>query len=208
MIVVKRIVDVAVALTGLLLLAPVYLLIAAAVKLSSPGPVFYRGIRTGCHGRPFRIYKFRSMIVDGELRGGTTTGQNDPRVTRVGAFLRNYKFDELPQLLNVLIGDMSLVGPRPEVPEYTDLYSPDERRILSVRPGITDLASLEFHDLQSAVGGKDPDQIYRERVLPRKNKLRLRYVDTQSLIGDLRILLRTIAQLTARSWRHHGRDAR
>jgi lipopolysaccharide/colanic/teichoic acid biosynthesis glycosyltransferase len=204
----KRIVDVTFALAGLILLAPLLLFIAAAVKFSSPGPVFHRGVRTGRSGRPFRIFKFRSMIVGGEHQGGTTTGQDDSRVTPLGTFLRKHKLDELPQLLNVLLGEMSLVGPRPEVSEYTDQYSTDERRILSVRPGITDLASLEFHDLQAVVGRENPDQVYRERVLARKNELRLRYVESQTILGDARILWQTLTLLTIRPWRHDRRDPR
>lgn len=197
----KRVLDVAVAGVGLLLLSPLLLLLATAVKLTSPGPVFYRGVRTGRYGRPFRIFKFRSMVVDGETRGGTTTGRHDPRITRVGAILRKYKLDELPQLLNVLAGDMSLVGPRPEVSEYTDQYSAAERHILDVLPGITDLASLAFSDLQEFVGSEDPDRVYRERILPRKNQLRLEYVQRRSLGFDLLILLRTIGVVLAKPWK-------
>jgi lipopolysaccharide/colanic/teichoic acid biosynthesis glycosyltransferase len=193
----KRMFDIVLAGAALLVLSPCLIAIAAAVKLSSPGPVFYRGVRTGKDGRPFRIFKFRSMVVDGEQLGGTTTGQNDPRVTAAGAFLRKYKLDELPQLINVLVGEMSVVGPRPEVFEYTDQYTPDERRILTVRPGITDLASLKFHDLQAVVGD-DADRTYRDRVLPQKNKLRLQYVDTRSFRGDLRILWITLWTLLLR----------
>lgn len=194
----RRIIDVAAACIGLVLLSPVLIALTLAVRFTSPGPALYRGVRTGLHGEPFRICKFRSMVVDGESRGGTTTGDGDPRLTPIGGFIRKYKLDELPQLLNVLWGDMSLVGPRPEVDEYTSQYTENERLILSVRPGITDLASLEFVDLQAAVGGDDPDRVYREQVLPRKNELRLRYVETRSLLGDLRILLRTVAKVIGR----------
>ena len=170
---------------------PLLFLVAVAVKLSSPGPVFYRGLRTGRHGVPFRLFKFRTMVVDAESKGGTTTGKNDPRVTRWGSFLRKYKLDELPQLFNVLRGDMSLVGPRPEVAEYTDRFSEEERQILSVRPGITDYSSLEFSDLQAVVGDKDVDETFRKLVLPRKNALRLKYVREASFWVDLRILAAT-----------------
>ena len=204
----KRVIEVVVALFALVLLAPILLILAGAVKLSSPGPIFYRGLRTGRFGKPFRIFKFRSMVVDGEQLGGTTTSLDDQRVTRVGVWLRRHKLDELPQLLNVLRGEMSLVGPRPEVPEYTDQYSADERRILAVRPGITDLASLEFVDLQAVVGSSDADRTYRERVLPRRNALRLQYVDTQSMVGDLQILLRTISRLAQRCRRQPRENPR
>ena len=180
------------AIAGLAVLWPLLLLVAAAVKATSAGPVFYRGVRTGRRGEPFRIFKFRTMVLRAEQLGGTTTGANDPRVTPLGAILRKYKLDELPQLFNVLKGDMSFVGPRPEVAEYTGQYTADQRRILSVRPGITDLSSLEFRDLQEVVGAHDPDETYRRKVLPRKIDLRLRYVDEQSFLTDSRILLRTV----------------
>jgi lipopolysaccharide/colanic/teichoic acid biosynthesis glycosyltransferase len=194
----KRIFDLILALAGLSLLFPVLLLCAVLVKLSSPGPVLYLGVRTGLNGRPFRIFKFRSMRTDAERTGGTTTGQNDPRITPIGAILRKYKLDELPQIFNVLRGDMSIVGPRPEVAEYTDAYTREERQILSVRPGITDLASIEFSDLQAHVGTENPDETFRREVLPRKNALRLKYAREQSLWLDLRILTRTVLLVLSR----------
>ena len=197
----KRSFDFVAATAGLLSLAPLLAGIAVAVKLSTPGPVFYRGVRTGWHGRPFRIFKFRSMVVDGERLGGTATGRDDPRVTPLGRILRQWKFDELPQLINVVLGDMSLVGPRPEVAEYTDAYTPEQRRMLSIRPGITDLASLRFHDMQEIVGSDDPDEAFRRLVLPEKISLRLKYVDEHSLIGDLAILARTAAVVLAKPFR-------
>lgn len=198
---VKRGFDIAFALVAIAVLSPILLLVAALVKLTSPGPVIYRGVRTGRYGKPFRIWKFRSMVADGERRGGTTTGQNDPRITSVGHIIRKYKIDELPQLFNVLMGDMSLVGPRPEVAEYTKLYDENEQRILSVRPGITDLASLEFSDLQKWVGSADPDTTFRTVVLPRKNRLRLKYVDEHSLWGDCIILVRTALVVLSKPFR-------
>ncbi|QDU99043.1 sugar transferase [Lignipirellula cremea] len=198
---VKRIFDLVLAIVALSLLWPVLLIVAILVKRSSPGPVFYRGLRTGRFGTPFYIWKFRSMVVDGERVGGTTTAENDPRITRVGLVIRKYKLDELPQLFNVLTGEMSFVGPRPEVAEYTDSYSPDEQRILNVKPGITDWASLEFNDLQSHVGREDADRAFRERVLPRKNQLRLRYVDQQSLWFDFYILVQTFLVVASKPFR-------
>lgn len=198
---VKRSFDVVVAAAALLLLAPLLAGIAAAVKLSSPGPVFYRGVRTGWKGRPFRILKFRSMVANAEQRGGTTTGRDDCRVTPMGRVLRRTKLDELPQLFNVLAGGMSFVGPRPEVAEYTDAYTADQRRILSVRPGITDLASLRFNNLEQVVGSDDPDETFRREVLPEKIALRLKYVDERSLTGDLKILARTVAVVVAKPFR-------
>jgi len=194
----KRILDIVLAVCGLAALSPVLAACAVAVKLDTSGPVFYRGLRTGRYGRPFRIWKFRSMVSDAESRGGTTTGDADPRITRVGRLLRRYKLDELPQLWNVLCGDMSFVGPRPEVAEYTDGYTAEERRILDVRPGITDLSSIEFRDLQSHVGTLDPDGVYRREILPRKNRLRLQYVERQSLALDVAILFRTVSLLLLR----------
>jgi lipopolysaccharide/colanic/teichoic acid biosynthesis glycosyltransferase len=198
---IKRAIDVMAAIVGLLFLWPVLLVCAVGVRLSSPGPVLYRGIRTGLHGKPFRILKFRSMVVDAEQAGGTTTAARDPRITPVGAVLRKYKLDELPQLFNVLQGDMSVVGPRPEVAEYTDAYTGEERLILSVRPGITDLSSLQFHDLQAIVGSRDADATFRREVLPRKNALRLQYVQEKSLWLDGVILLRTICVVCGKPFR-------
>ncbi len=197
----KRAFDFVLAAVGLVVLSPVMLLTALAVKLSSPGPVLYRGRRSGRWGVPFQIYKYRSMVAEAEQLGGTTTGDSDARITRIGHFLRKYKLDELPQLLNVLRGEMSFVGPRPEVEEYTSQFTEEERQILSVRPGITDLSSLKFHDLQSHVGSEDPDKVFREQILPQKNALRLQYVNQRSFLGDLSIILRTCYTLVHRSLR-------
>ena len=194
----KRAFDLSAAAAGLVLLCPLFVAIAATIKLTSPGPVFYRGKRVGRDGVLFKIWKFRSMVVDGERLGGTTTGLNDPRITKFGAVLRKYKLDELPQLLNVFVGDMSFVGPRPEVAEYVQAYTSEQQRILTVRPGITDWSSLEFNDLQKHVGAEDPDRSFRENVLARKNELRLRYVDDQSLRTDAEILAKTAFVLIAR----------
>jgi lipopolysaccharide/colanic/teichoic acid biosynthesis glycosyltransferase len=169
-----------------------------AVKLSSPGPVFYRGVRAGLFGRPFRILKFRTMVQDAEKLGGPTTGTNDERVTKIGSLLRKTKLDEIPQLFNVLTGEMSLVGPRPEVMEYTALYNDEEKIILSMRPGITDYASIEFADLDDLVGSADPDRYFREHIMPRKTQLRVKYVREWSLWGDFKILWRTFARVGKR----------
>ena len=197
----KRVFDFSLSLTGLILLSPLMLLIALAVKLSSPGPVFYRGTRTGRFGKPFRIFKFRTMVANAEKLGGTTTGREDSRLTKIGRIVRSCKFDEIAQLINVLKGDMSFVGPRPEVEEYTRLFSEEEKRILSVRPGITDLSSLKFHDLQAHVGSDDPDKVFRESILPQKNALRLQYVNERSFHGDLAIILQTFFVLVTRNLR-------
>ena len=191
----KRAFDVVASGAGLLVLAPVFAVLAAFIRAGSPGPVFYRGVRTGLHGEPFRIYKFRTMVDGAESLGGGTTALGDPRVTGVGGFLRKYKLDELPQLINVFTGDMSLVGPRPELPRYTNTYSSEERRILSVRPGITDHSSLRYLSLDQEVGASQADLNYEQNVLPEKNRLRLRYVDTRTFSGDLVLLVKTVFRI-------------
>jgi lipopolysaccharide/colanic/teichoic acid biosynthesis glycosyltransferase len=189
---IKRVFDVSLATVGLFLLSPVLLGIAIAVRLDSFGPAFYRGRRAARGGAPFSILKFRTMIVGAENLGGPSTASNDPRITRVGKFLRKYKLDEFPQLINVLRGEMSLVGPRPEVLSEVERYSPEERELLTVRPGITDWASLRFSDEgQILEGSSDPHQAYREKIRPEKIKLGLQYVRQRSLRTDLRILIET-----------------
>jgi lipopolysaccharide/colanic/teichoic acid biosynthesis glycosyltransferase len=195
----KRLFDVLASLVGLIVLSPLLAAIAIGVRSSSPGPIFYRGVRTGLHGKPFRIVKFRTMVEDAAGRGGPSTGLNDPRVTRFGAFLRRYKLDELPNLFCVLAGRMSIVGPRPEVPQYTGLYEGDEKLILSVRPGITDLSSVRFIDLASHIGETDVDANFEARVLPVKNRLRVQYVREWSFWNDLKIIGRTLAGLIGNS---------
>lgn len=187
----KRAVDIIGAIAALVLLAPLLVAISVLIKIQTPGPVFYRGVRIGRHGKEFRIFKFRTMVVDAENRGGTTTALADDRVTPPGHFLRKNKIDELPQFLNVLVGDMSLVGPRPEVGEYANNYTEDERVILAVRPGITDFASLQFVDLAAHVGHLAADEAYRKNILPEKNRLRIKYVRERSPGLDLKILVKT-----------------
>jgi lipopolysaccharide/colanic/teichoic acid biosynthesis glycosyltransferase len=184
--------DAIVAAVGLALLSPALLTIALFIRADSAGPIFYRGVRTGLHGRPLRIYKFRTMVADAERLGGGSTAKDDRRVTRVGRFLRAHKLDELPQLINVLRGEMSLVGPRPELPQYTRQYSGEELTILSVRPGITDYASLEFIRLGELLGNDDPDGVYEEQVRPIKNALRIKYVKERSFFGDLKLVGATL----------------
>jgi lipopolysaccharide/colanic/teichoic acid biosynthesis glycosyltransferase len=191
--VVKRVIDLILSILGIAVLWPLLLVCGLAVKISSPGPVLYLGKRTGQFGKPFKIFKFRSMQIDAESVGGSTTGERDPRITRIGAYLRKYKLDELPQLFNVLIGDMSFVGPRPEVEEYTNQYSSEEQKILDVRPGITDLSSLKFNDLQQIVGDENPDEVFQRDVLPQKNALRLQYAKEHNIFMDLKILVMTVA---------------
>ena len=196
----KRLLDVIIAIAGLLLLFPLMLLIALSVKLDSVGPVFYRGRRTGRLGKPFQIVKFRTMVVNAEKVGGPSTPNDDPRLTRIGKFLRRYKLDELPQLLNILQGDMSLVGPRPEVPLYVALLSPAERKvILSVRPGITDWASLWNSDEGAVLArSPDPENAFLEKIRPEKVRLQLEYVRRHSFLVDLGILFQTLGVVVFR----------
>jgi lipopolysaccharide/colanic/teichoic acid biosynthesis glycosyltransferase len=191
----KRAFDIVSSFTGLVLLSPVLLTIAVLVKLSSKGPVFYRGERAGRFNRPFKIYKFRTMVPDAEKVGGMSTAKGDPRITKVGHILRRYKLDELPQLINVLKGDMSIVGPRPEMPTYTNLYRGEEELILTVRPGITDYASIEFVHLDEVLGSEDADRIYEEKIRPIKNALRIKYVKEQSFWGDIKLILTTLGAI-------------
>jgi len=188
----KRLFDAAVSLAGLILTGPLLLTASLLIKLDSPGPVFYKGTRIGRHGRPFKMLKFRTMVQDADRIGASSTAEDDPRITRIGRILRKYKLDELPQLINVLQGDMSLVGPRPQVQWAVDLYTPEEREVLKVRPGITDYASLRFsNEAEILKGSADPDKDYLEKIHPEKMRLALEYVKTRSFLVDLRIIWRT-----------------
>jgi lipopolysaccharide/colanic/teichoic acid biosynthesis glycosyltransferase len=188
----KRTIDVVCAGAGLLLLSPLLVLLALAVKLSPPGPVLFRQLRVGWKGRPFNILKFRSMRVG--CSGPEITAAGDARVTRVGRQLRRYKLDELPQLWNVLVGDMSLVGPRPEVPRFVRCFPCDYAHILTVRPGITDYATLQYRDEESLLAAApDPESTYVQTVLPAKIRLYHRYLDEMSLKTDLVLVFRTLA---------------
>lgn len=191
----KRLLDVAGASVGLLLAFPFLVVIGAAIRLTSEGPVFYRGVRTGLDGKPFRIYKFRTMVADAEQVGGPSTALNDSRITSIGRFLRRYKLDEVPQFINVLTGEMSLVGPRPQVERYTKLYKGEEKIILSVRPGMTDYASIHFIDMDATLGDVDVDRKYLEEVEPQKNALRIRYIKERSFSTDMKILFKTLTKL-------------
>lgn len=197
----KRIFDLMVAGVGLVIASPVMLLAALLVRLGSPGPVLFRQERIGRNFRPFRIYKFRSMACDAPQRGGTVTTSHDPRITPVGRWLRCTKLDELPQLLNVLRGDMSLVGPRPEVAEYVRLFVDDYEHVLSLRPGITDLASMKYREEEAILAqAKDPEREYVERVLPDKLRLAKAYVDRSSLGFDLLVIAATALLLLGSPW--------
>lgn len=192
----KRCFDLLAALAGLIVLWPLFLVIAVWIKLDSAGPVFFRQERVGLHGVPFRIFKFRTMAVNAEASGQITVGA-DARVTGIGETLRRYKIDELPQLINVLTGDMSLVGPRPEVPRYVALYPDDVRQlVLSVPPGITEWASIEYKEENVILGrAADPQRAYVEEIMPVKLAYYVRYVKQRSFLVDLQIIVRTIGAI-------------
>ena len=196
----KRLFDVLVSAAGLLLLSPLLVGIALWIKLDSRGPVFFRQQRVGRYGAPFHIHKFRSMREDAALAGPQITIGADPRITRAGHVLRRTKLDELPQLLDVLAGTMSLVGPRPEVPRYVAMYPPAVRdKVLSVRPGITDPASIEYRDESTLLArAADPERVYIEQVMPAKLRYAAEYVDRMSLLNDVRLIGATLKALFAR----------
>ncbi len=192
----KRLFDLIAAAAGLIVAFPLMLFISVWIKLDSKGPVFYRGVRVGLNGKPFRIYKFRTMVEDADKTGPSSTSDTDMRITRIGKYLRKYKMDELPQLLNVFKGDMSIVGPRPQVQWAVDLYTPEERAILTVRPGITDYASLRFaNEGEILKDSTDPDKDYLVKIHPEKTKLALEYVKNHTLLIDLKLILKTIAKV-------------
>jgi lipopolysaccharide/colanic/teichoic acid biosynthesis glycosyltransferase len=198
---VKRLLDIAIAGCGLLLLAPLLAAVAAAVWLEDRGSPWYRGVRVGRNGREFRMLKFRSMRPGAARTGVNSTAAGDTRITRIGRFLRALKLDELPQLWNVVAGDMSLVGPRPQVPQDASLYTAEERRLLEVRPGITDLASIVFSDEGGILAGSaDPDLLYNQIIRPWKSRLALLYLERASRTSDARILLGTVGALLSRRW--------
>jgi lipopolysaccharide/colanic/teichoic acid biosynthesis glycosyltransferase len=195
----KRLFDIAVSSFGLFLISPLLLVIALLIKLDSPGSVFYRGARVGLFGKSFRILKFRTMIEDAEVAGTASTPEDDPRVTRFGRILRKYKLDELPQLFNVLAGRMSLVGPRPQVLWAVERYTHDERALLSVRPGITDYASLRFREEGEILrGSTDPDKDYFEKIHPEKMRLGLEYIRKRTFWLDFQILAKTLGAVIFR----------
>jgi len=189
----KRAFDIFGSALGLIVLSPVLGLLAVAIKADSRGPVLYKGARVGVNGKRFNILKFRSMVTNAEKIGGSSTPEDDPRVTPVGRFMRSNKLDELPQLWNVLAGQMSLVGPRPQVQWAVDRYTPEERLVLTVKPGITDYASLRFaNEGEILKGSTDPDRDYMEKIHPEKMRLSLEYVRSRSFSGDLSIIAQTL----------------
>lgn len=189
----KRLFDIVASGLGLLVLSPLFLIVAVWIKLDSPGPVFFRQVRVGRFNKDFRIFKFRTMRVGSDKGSQITIGGRDPRVTRAGYWLRRFKIDELPQLINVFIGDMSLVGPRPEVRHYVDMYTPEQMHVLDVRPGITDAASIMFrNESEFLEQADDPEKHYIEVLMPKKLELYLQYVNNHSLMGDIRLILKTL----------------
>ena len=188
----KRLFDIVASGCGLLVLSPVLLVVAIWIKLDSPGPVFYRQVRVGYKNKDFRIFKFRSMRVGADKGSLVTIGGRDPRVTRSGYFIRKYKLDELPQLINVFIGDMSLVGPRPEVRHYVDYWTPEQMHVLDVRPGITDPASIKFRNENELMGqAENPEEYYIQVIMQEKIKLYLEYVENASFMYDLMLIFKT-----------------
>lgn len=210
---VKRTLDILAASVGLVLLSPLLIVVAIGVKLTSPGPALFKQERIGRGFRPFLIHKFRTMVQDAPRRGGPITFGDDPRITRLGRILRKTKIDEFPQLFNVLRGDMSIVGPRPEAPRYVEMFRSDYEEILRVRPGITDLASLKYRDEATLLGlAANPEEEYVQRILPEKIRLAKEYIEKASFLVDLTIIIRTALSILsdrvmspAKDCRNHAR---
>lgn len=185
---------------GLILLTPLFLAVAIWIKLDSRGPVFYRQVRVGKGNRDFRLFKFRSMRPDSDKLGLITVGGRDPRVTRSGYYIRKYKLDEFPQLINVFVGDMSLVGPRPEVRKYVDMYTPEQLKVLDVKPGITSLASIRYrNENEILAAAEDPDKCYVEKVMPDKLAIDLEYVGKANLLTDIKVIFTTFREIVSPS---------
>lgn len=192
----KRLFDIFFSLVGLIILFPFLLIIAILIKIDSKGPVFFRQNRVGQFNKDFKIFKFRTMHVDADKLGLLTVGDKDPRVTKVGYFLRKFKLDEFPQLINVFIGNMSFVGPRPEVRKYVDHYSESDKEILNMKPGITDYASIEYrNEVELIKQAKDPERAYIEEIMPEKIKLNKKYMNKNSIITDFKIILKTLVAI-------------
>lgn len=192
----KRLFDIIASGLGLIVLSPLFVILAIWIKTDSKGPVFYRQTRVGRGNKDFQLYKFRSMRPDSDKLGLITVGGRDPRVTRSGYYIRKYKLDEFPQLINVFIGDMSLVGPRPEVRKYVDMYTTEQIRVLSVRPGITSLASIRYRNENDILAATDdPDRCYIEQVMPDKLAIDLEYVDRATLWNDIKLIFSTFREI-------------
>lgn len=195
-LVIKRIMDIVLSIFGIIVMAIPMIIISIAIKLNSKGPVLFRQVRVGKDGELFKINKFRTMITDAEKKGMQITVGKDNRITSVGHILRKTKLDEFPQLFNVLFGEMSFVGPRPEVPKYVDLYDDYQKNVLKVKPGITDLASIEYRDESSILGqSSDPEKSYVEEVLPEKLKLNMKYIKNMTVFYDLKLIFKTLHRI-------------
>lgn len=191
-----RFFDFILSLVGLVVLAPIFIVLAIWIKIDSKGSVFYKQVRVGQNGIDFGLFKFRSMVVDADKKGLITVGGRDPRITRSGYFIRKYKLDELPQLINVLVGDMSLVGPRPEVRKYVDLYTYEQQKVLSVKPGITDYASIEYMDENEILGkSSDPEKTYIEEIMPEKIKYNMKYILNKNVSEYFKIIFLTLLKI-------------
>jgi lipopolysaccharide/colanic/teichoic acid biosynthesis glycosyltransferase len=195
----KRLFDIVVSFLGIIILLPLLLIVAVLIVLDSKGGIFYIQKRVGKNNKDFSLYKFRTMHVNSDKKGLITIGAADPRVTKAGLFLRKYKLDELPQLFNVLFGDMSFVGPRPEVRKYVSLYNKNQLKVLSIRPGITDLASIEFRNENELLDGvKDPETYYINNILPAKLELNLKYISKSSFLYDIGLILKTLKSIVVK----------
>lgn len=195
----KRLFDIVASGCGLIVLSPLFVILAIWIKLDSKGPVFYRQVRVGRHNKDFRIFKFRSMRVGADKQGLITVGGRDPRVTRSGYFIRKYKLDEFPQLINVFVGDMSLVGPRPEVRKYVDMYTEEQMRVLDVRPGITDLASIRYRNENELLEKADnPDRYYIDVIMQDKLAINLEYVANHSFWYDIKLIFKTFWEIVSK----------
>lgn len=191
-----RFFDFILSLVGLVVLAPIFIVLAIWIKIDSKGPVFYKQVRVGQNGIDFGLFKFRSMVVDADKKGLITVGGRDPRITRSGYFIRKYKLDELPQLINVLLGDMSLVGPRPEVRKYVELYTDEQQKVLSVKPGVTDYASIEYMDENEILGkSNDPEKTYIEEIMPEKIKYNMKYIQNKNVSEYFKVIFLTLLKI-------------
>lgn len=192
----KRLFDIVCSTLGLLLLLPFFLILGFLIIIDSRGGVFYKQVRVGKNGNDFYLYKFRSMKTDSDKKGLLTVGGNDSRITKVGYYIRKYKLDELPQLINVFLGSMSLVGPRPEVRKYVNLYNAEQKKVLSAKPGITDYASIEFSNENEILGNvPNPEEVYINEIMPAKLKLNMKYIAEQGIVTDIKIILKTIGKI-------------
>jgi len=196
---VKRLFDILISGLGLFALSPLFILVAIWIKLDSEGPVFYKQSRVGKGNKDFQLYKFRSMVTQADMNGLLTVGDHDSRVTRAGYFIRKYKLDELPQLINVFRGEMSLVGPRPEVRKYVDMYTPEQMHVLDIRPGITDIASIKYRNENDLLAkAENPEQYYIDVIMQDKLRINLEYVKHNSLLNDFKMILDTFVAILRR----------